>query len=233
MNKLIALESAAEQCSVALIKEQALFFKESDEPRAHAQNMLPMVEALLSDNKLVLSDLDAVVFDCGPGSFTGLRICFSVAQGLAFAAKLPLVPIGSLEVLAFQKLVMLEQDAVCLSVLDARMGELYWGIYGVNSTGGRGIVCLEKPQLTPVKELKSQLPTILERFSDRNLVFAGAGCELVDCSTDLHFPHASALAELGRERLKQGGQFSPESAELDYLRNSVSWNKRKKIRSGD
>jgi len=145
--KLLALDTATEVCTVALSLDGEVL--ERTEPGGqHAERILPMVDALLAEAGLVLSQLDALAFGRGPGSFTGLRIGAGVAQGLAFGADLPVVPVSSLAALAQG------QNAVrVLAAFDARMQQVYWGAYVRNAQGiaeVQGIEGVYAPQEIPV-----------------------------------------------------------------------------------
>ena len=104
---------------------------QSLEPRGHASNILPMVDELLTQYQVNLSELDAIAFTRGPGAFTAVRIGTSVAQGLAVGANLPLIAVSSLAVLA-QGSYRVSGTERCLTALDARMSEVYFGIYQLN-----------------------------------------------------------------------------------------------------
>jgi len=106
----------------------------STEPRGHADNILPMVQEVLLEATISLSDLQAIAFTRGPGAFTGVRIGTSVAQGLALGANLPLIAVSSLAVLA-QGSYRDTGAKSCLAALDARMSEVYFGVYQVNENG--------------------------------------------------------------------------------------------------
>ena len=106
----------------------------SDEPRGHADNVLPMIRQLLDKFQIGLSNLDCIAFTRGPGAFTGVRIGTSVAQGLAVGANLPLIAVSSLAVLA-QGSYRETGNERCLAALDARMSEVYFGVYQLNEHG--------------------------------------------------------------------------------------------------
>ena len=136
MPRLLALDSSTEACSVALLDGDVVFERYLEAPREHMLRLLPMVDELLRERGLTLRDLDAITFARGPGSFTGLRICVGMVQGLAFGVDLPVIPISTLAVLA-QAGVTAELSAGThiLSAIDARMDEVYWAWFQLNAAG--------------------------------------------------------------------------------------------------
>lgn len=126
--KLLAFDTATEACSAALYVDGAVLERFEVAPRGHARLLLPMIEGLLAEAQTTLAQLDALAFGRGPGSFTGVRIAAGVAQGIAYGAHLPVVPVSTLQTLAYAGL--RQTDAECvLTAIDARMAEVYWALY--------------------------------------------------------------------------------------------------------
>src|SRR3569833_3307602 len=132
--KLLAIDTATEACSAALYLDGAVNKRYVLAPREHALLILPMIDELLRDANLSPLELDAVAFGRGPGAFTGLRIAAGVAQGIAYGADLPVVPVSSLAALA-QGCYRERGVTRVLATIDARIGEVYWGAYRLGSDG--------------------------------------------------------------------------------------------------
>ena len=127
---ILALDTSTEYCSVALLHDGKLTFREELAGQKHSELILAMIDTLLGASNLELALLNGVAFGAGPGSFTGLRIACGVAQGLAFGAGLPVVPVGTL--LALAEAAGAPRVVACL---DARMGEIYHAAYQRNGAG--------------------------------------------------------------------------------------------------
>lgn len=166
--KILALDTATEACSAALLAGAAVHERHEIAPRRHAELILPMVDGVLAEAGLGLNDLDAIAFGRGPGAFTGVRIAAGVTQGLALGAGLPVIPLSSLATLAQGAAGKSggsgfgrpqdtrragatdgahHQPATLLPAIDARMGEIYWATY---ETAPDGLVTqVSGEQVTP------------------------------------------------------------------------------------
>jgi tRNA threonylcarbamoyladenosine biosynthesis protein TsaB len=128
--KLLAIDTSTEVASVALLMGGLISCEEQGAQRTHAQLLLPMIDRLMVKAGVQINQLDAIIFGCGPGSFTGLRIACSIAKGLAYAHDLKLIPVSSLGAIAWSAREQTNEiNAPVLSVLDARMNEMYWSYF--------------------------------------------------------------------------------------------------------
>lgn len=133
--RILALDTATQACSTALVTADAAITREIFTERGHAEHILSMVDAVLAEAGIGLNEVGALAFGRGPGAFTGVRLAASVAQGLAFAAQLPVVPISDLSAIAQRALdeeLQLEHVLVCQ---DARMQEVYWACFDRDAHG--------------------------------------------------------------------------------------------------
>ena len=216
--KLLVLDTSTEYCSAALwLDGRILAFRVLAEQR-HSSLLLPMIEELLRDAGLTLRQLDGIGYGAGPGSFTGLRIACAVTQGLAFGADLPVVGVSTLESIA-------EQTGAerVLTVLDARMAEVYWAAYQREGDGWRAV---SAPQLA--------LPESVSVPAGDGWVGAGNGfavlgevlrprlaAQLVRIDDSL-MPDAAAMAPLAAAAFARGEGVDAALAAPIYLRDKVA-----------
>lgn len=232
MPTILAVDTTTDACSVALTTQDSTHQSLIIAPREHTQRLLPMVASLLADTGLSLQQLDAIAYGCGPGSFTGLRIALSVAQGLAYGADLPLIAVSSLEAMA-KGAVRLQSlsNTLVLPIIDARMDEVYWSAYTVDNNGQ-----LEKIGVEQVASPEDCYQSIVE-FPHDKLSAVGSGWHYpaFDQLEPVYkeqqcYPAAYDVAELASERYKKGEGSKPKDAQLTYLRNEIHWQKRARIR---
>jgi tRNA threonylcarbamoyladenosine biosynthesis protein TsaB len=228
--RILALDTATEACSVALLADGRTVTRELETERGHAERILPMIDEVLTAGGVSLAQLDAIAFGRGPGAFTGVRLAASVAQGLAFGAGLPVVPISDLAAVAQR---VLEADAQTQRVLvcnDARMHEVYWA-------------CFERDACdlaTRVGEERVSTPgdvTPPAGWRDAMVVGAGRGFRAYpDLRTRLAarlaavhdlLPRAAEIVRLAAAQVTAGRVVRPEEALPVYLRDNVATPQRK------
>lgn len=138
--KILALDTATEACSAALLIDGRIIAREVETERGHGERILSMVDEVLTEGGLALAALDAIAFGRGPGGFTGVRLAASVTQGLAFAVERPVVPVSDLAAVA-QRVLDLEPGIDRVIVCnDARMHEVYWACFERDPAGFAALV---------------------------------------------------------------------------------------------
>lgn len=218
MSTVLAIETSTEIASVALLYRDRIFVREASGVQNHSQSILPMVQEVLGEAHLILSQCDAVAFGSGPGSFTGVRTACGVTQGLAFGADIPVIPVVTLKAMAHSCRGLVGAPDV-LAVLDARMGEVYWAQYRYADGDWQTVVepTLSAPAaVAPIGEVVScgnGLVAYSATFATRDFVRHG--------QPDV-MPHASAIAQLGRAAFAQSQTIPARAAAPLYLRNKVA-----------
>ena len=224
--KILAVDTATEACSAALLVGDKLFSRWEEAPRDHTRKILPMVQAVLEDAGISLSDLDAIAFGRGPGSFTGVRIGISVAQGLAFGAGVPLIGISTLAAMA-QGAYRLDGAQQVLTAIDARMNEVYFGRYelidGRMQLVGDEVVS-EPAALVDVRgKLAGPVTCVGTGFETYGETLSGLADELA--VSQVRFPAAEDMLPLARTAWLAGEAVPVEQATPVYLRDKVTWKK--------
>lgn len=223
--KLLALDTSSLACSVALANGNEVFERHEEQPREHTRILLPMIREILASSSLAPHDLDAIVLGNGPGSFIGMRIAVSVAQGMAYGADLGIVPVSSLAAVAQQ--VFSERDAEEVVVTqDAHLEQVYLGRYRCGKDGLAGERAPERiadigalPELeSPVAGARIGAGFGWQRYP--GLLEANRGA-LTDVA-DVLYPRARYLLDLGRDALRQSGSLPPQAVEPAYLRQKVA-----------
>lgn len=132
--KILALDTSTEVCSVALQVGDEVLTHFDDSGRKNTDIILPMIDELMAQAELKPQQLDGLSFARGPGSFTGVRVATGIAQGIAYAADLPVAPISTLAMLAYAAHMPTQQSQI-YAINDARMGEVYAGAYEIRADG--------------------------------------------------------------------------------------------------
>jgi tRNA threonylcarbamoyladenosine biosynthesis protein TsaB len=188
-----------------------------------------MIDEVLSKSSLTLDNLDYIAFTAGPGSFTGIRIGFGIVQGLAYGANIPVLPVSSLETLAYTAIrkLKIKEDLNIIPMIDARMNEIYWAKFSYKS----GILsrdsedCVSSPQC--LKD-STELPVILigNVIDCNNQVSENT----LDFEHIVMLPEAQDILNIAQLQLKTGQGVDIHTVSPIYLRNNIKWKKRKKLR---
>ena len=219
MTTLLALDTATEACSVALLHDGKVSSHYEVIPRLHAQKLLPMIKTLLAEAGVALTAVDAIAFGRGPGAFTGVRIAVGVVQGLAFGLDRPVLPVSNLALLA-QRAWREHGVNQVAAAIDARMDEVYWGCYQEHAgemrlQGEEGVFAPELAQL-PAQATGEWFGagtgwTYAERIA---VATVGRDADLL--------PHAQDLLELARFAWARGEGLPADGAQPVYLRDNVA-----------
>ena len=233
MTSILAIETSTAACSVALSVGESRFSRYSEEPRSHTRLIMAMVDAVLVEAGITVAMLDAIAVTVGPGSFTGLRIGFATAQGLAFGAQLPVIPVSTLQVMAQtyrRKYTDNDQrPGVVMPLLDARMGEFNCGGYQLDRDEQYETVI--EDQLLDAEAAGE----LAERLNPE--VIIGDGMALVESAglqqylyQNLH-PDALDLLDIALIKQARDEALDIGSVELVYLRGTDAWKKHTKLRA--
>ena len=204
--------------SCALLSGATMLTRESSGVRTHSQSILPMVQELLAEAGVTLSQCDAIAFGAGPGSFTGVRTACGIAQGLAYGAGLPVLPLVTLDAMA---LACRQQTGAAdvLAVLDARMGEVYWAQYrGAELVAGPALCA--PADVAPVA-VDAPLAACGNGFAAYPDAFAGRPYS--EGALTAIMPHARQVAQLALAALAAGLGVPAAQAQPLYLRNKIAY----------
>src|SRR5450830_916900 len=218
MSTILAIETSSELASCALLRGDVILSRASSGVRTHSQSILPMVQELLAEAGVTLADVDAIAYGSGPGSFTGVRTACGIAQGLAYGANLPVVPVVTLDAMA---LACHQQHGAqrIVSVLDARMGEVYWAQYDYQN----GLQTVLPPALSAPAGVAPQGDVVAcgNGFSAYVAELADLpGAAEADAAI---MPHAVQIAQLARTAFAAGHFVKAADAQPLYLRNKIAY----------
>lgn len=216
--RLLAIETATEACSIAVLVDGAVIERFEIAPRRHTELALPWAEALLAEAGIAKSQLDAIAVGRGPGAFTGVRLAIALAQGIALALDRPLLPVSTLATLAMQS-----TGERILAAIDARMGEIYVASF---QRKGDGLVATsDEVVIAP----DAYVPPDGNDWHGVGTGFAAVDGALVArlqgwlATVDAAaLPHAADVARLGALAFARGEAIAPERIEPAYLRNNVA-----------
>lgn len=240
--KILAIDTATEACSVALLNGETIDAIFDICPQQHSQRILPMIDELLSKHGLKVTDLDALAYGRGPGSFTGVRIATGIIQGLALGANLPVIEVSTLAAMAQQNFMQhgYKRSKV---LIDARMQEVYFGHYELDTAPDNSGA-----------DSNNTNPTVIERQTEAVLPPADAIAKFAEISDDdnslcgragtgwdaysdalgalqnvepvkVLYPAAEYMLPMAIKALKNGNTITVDEISPIYLRDKVTWKK--------
>lgn len=223
--KLLAIDTSSLACSVALQCDDRIDERYEEQAREHTRLLTPMIRDVIDSSDTELSELDAIVLGNGPGSFIGMRIAASVAQGLAHGSGTVIVPVSSLAAVAAQVFAASDASEVVVTQ-DAHMSEVYLGVFERVEHDLPEARFPERLQAqTRIEELDEDgsAKRVAAGFGwQRYPMLAEANKALVASFSEVQFPRARYLLGLGAAALNRGDAIAPEHLVPAYLRSKVA-----------
>ncbi|MEO5963635.1 MAG: tRNA (adenosine(37)-N6)-threonylcarbamoyltransferase complex dimerization subunit type 1 TsaB [Thermomonas sp.] len=216
--KLLAIETATEACSIAVLVDGAVIERFEIAPRRHTELALPWAEALLAEAGIAKAQLDAIAVGRGPGAFTGVRLAIALAQGIALALDRPLLPVSTLAALAMQS-----SGERILAAIDARMGEIY--VASFRREGDGVVATSDEIVIAPATYVPPDgmgWHGVGTGFAAADGALAARWQEELATVDSTALPHAADVARLGALAYARGEAIAPERIEPAYLRNNVA-----------
>jgi tRNA threonylcarbamoyladenosine biosynthesis protein TsaB len=219
--KLLGMETSGNGGSVALLAEGRIASRAIATPREQTERLLDVAHELLGEARLAVSDLDGIAFGRGPGSFTGLRLAAAVAQGLALAANLRLLPVSSLLCIAqgAWRAVRASHVLVCS---DARMGEIYWGEFELDGHAMRASSAERLGRPSDLPAPSGAWTAVGSGFAAHRDALSGMLTAAQRVLPDLE-PAAEDLFPFAERALAEGRSVAPNEALPVYLREHTAW----------
>ncbi len=166
--KILCIDTSSKLCSVAILEDTQLIDKlELNNGLTHSETLMPLVKEILEKNSLVLKDINLLVSDIGPGSFTGIRICVATVKAFSDSLSIPSVGISSLEILAYN----IKNDGIICSAIDCKNDNCYFALYELKE-GNYSV--LEEPSALSKEEVMALLNT---KYNDKKINFVGDAFE--------------------------------------------------------
>ncbi len=245
---LLALETSSSRCGVALLhgecKNPRVLTLEHEGAQEHAERLLPMARELLAQAGLDVADLDAIAFGQGPGGFTGLRVACGVAQGIALARDLPVLPVVTHQAVA--ALVPARPDQALVVAMDARMEEVYLAVYRRvdGAADDTRWEVLQPPMLIAAAEAVPWIEAHTDAWRERSglplsVVIAGDAWDTLapHMAPPADWPRFDAtradvrqVARLGAQAWHRGEAVAAELATPLYVRDKVAFTTAERMR---
>lgn len=221
--KILAIDASTEACSAALYTDGELIERYLLAPRKHIELLKPMVEEVMTEAEVDVSDLTGLAFGAGPGSFAGLRVACAFVQGMGVALDIPVVPVSTLMAMA-QQVLDNHPERTVLVMLDAKMKEVYWGVYRLED---RQVISVLPDQVTKL----SDIPNFSGIVGLASIIGAGNGWDVADTWVEALkpefieknvYPRAGEIALLSVDDFENGMGLDAEQISPIYLRDNIA-----------
>lgn len=157
MNNILAFDTVSSSFSIALKKDNNIIEVNKENIKNHNEELLPILNSFLEENKISLNEINCIVMGIGPGSFTAIRIAFSTIKTICYAKNIPIIGASSLETL-YQNIV--SYNGIKLSMIDARKGSIYANIYKDNNKIKENLDLTYEEAVNLIKDISTKDDTI-------------------------------------------------------------------------
>lgn len=221
--KILAIDTSTEACSAALYIDGELIERYLVAPRKHIELLKPMVDEVMKAGEVDVSELIGLAFGAGPGSFAGLRVACAFVQGIGAGLDIPVVPVSTLKAMA-QQVLDTHSDRTVLVMLDAKMKEVYWGVYRLED---KEVITVLPEQVTKIDEI----PSFTGIVGLANIIGAGDGWNVVPNWVEALkpefieknvYPRAGEIALLAIDDFENGMALDADQVSPMYLRNNIA-----------
>lgn len=229
MERIILIETSTALCSAALAENgEITYYKESDSLRSHASLTAVFVDEMLKERGLTLKEIDAVCVSMGPGSYTGLRVGVSTAKGLCFGARIPLLAVGTLDILVHQAIdegLVPDGCKYIVPMVDARRMEVYSAVFtpdGKQVSETEAVIVDENS----FSEQRTEGPVLFigDGAGKCAQVLGGEGMHFVQCCPKASAMLVPAISEYKEKRFRDVAYLEPF-----YLKEFVATVSSKKL----
>lgn len=221
--KILAIDTSTEACSAALYIDGELIERYLVAPRKHIELLKPMVDEVMKAAEVDVNELTGLAFGAGPGSFAGLRVACAFVQGMGAGLDIPVVPVSTLKAMA-QQVLDTHPDKTVLVMLDAKMKEVYWGVYRLED---KEVITVLPEKVTRIDEI----PNFTGIVGLANIIGAGDGWNVTPNWVEALkpefieknvYPRAGEIALLSIDDFENGMALDADQVSPIYLRNNIA-----------
>ena len=224
--KILAIDSSGQTASVALWEDDLTLAEFSiHAKKTHSQTLLPMLEAVREKIDLNMETIDAIAVTSGPGSFTGLRIGSATAKGFGFALDKPIIPVPTLEGLAYN---LYGTDQLVCPLMDARRNQTYTGLYQFVKQDGAeqyDMSVIKEQCAVPIEEILDACNEQAGKHAGRSIIFLGDGVPVFreEIKRRITVPYSFAPAHMNRQRAAAVAALAARYYEQGKIRTAAEY----------